>query len=53
MIDHTGIGVPDVVRSGTFHDAALQAPGMRRVMRMPDNMGPTASATVTNILSSG
>jgi catechol 2,3-dioxygenase-like lactoylglutathione lyase family enzyme len=29
MIDHTGIGVADVVRSAAFYDAALGALGMR------------------------
>jgi catechol 2,3-dioxygenase-like lactoylglutathione lyase family enzyme len=53
MIDHTGIGVADVSRSATFYDAALEALGMRRVMRFPIRLGPTALATVSTILSSG
>jgi catechol 2,3-dioxygenase-like lactoylglutathione lyase family enzyme len=39
MIDHTGIGVADVVRSATFYDAALGALGLRRVMQLPENDG--------------
>ncbi|MGC1410338.1 MAG: VOC family protein [Acetobacteraceae bacterium] len=39
MIDHTGIGVADVTRSARFYDAALRALGLRRVMRMPENVG--------------
>jgi catechol 2,3-dioxygenase-like lactoylglutathione lyase family enzyme len=38
-IDHTGIGVADVSRSGAFYDAALGALGMRRVAQMPENVG--------------
>jgi len=53
MIDHTGIGVADIGRSATFYDAALAALGMRRVMQMPDNVGLTASATASTILSFG
>ncbi|MBX9709733.1 MAG: VOC family protein [Xanthobacteraceae bacterium] len=34
MIDHTGIGVADVVRSAVFYDAALGAFGMRRVVEL-------------------
>jgi hypothetical protein len=36
MIDHTGIGVADVVTSAVFYDATLGALGMRRVVEMPD-----------------
>ncbi len=39
MIDHTGIGVADVVASAAFYDAALGALGMRRVMQMPEDDG--------------
>jgi catechol 2,3-dioxygenase-like lactoylglutathione lyase family enzyme len=39
MIDHTGIGVADVIHSAKFYDAALGALGLRRVMQMPDNTG--------------
>lgn len=39
MIDHTGIGVADVVTSAAFYDAALGALGIRRVMQMPENKG--------------
>ena len=39
MIDHTGIGVANVVRSATFYDAALGALGLRRVMQIPENDG--------------
>lgn len=39
MIDHTGIGVADVLRSAAFYDAALGALGLRRVMQLPENGG--------------
>ncbi len=39
MIDHTGIGVADVVASAVFYDAALGALGMRRAMQMPEDQG--------------
>ena len=39
MIDHTGIGVANVVRSSIFYDAALGALGLRRVMQLPENDG--------------
>ncbi len=39
MIDHTGIGVADMVRSANFYDAALAALGLRRVMQLPKNEG--------------
>jgi catechol 2,3-dioxygenase-like lactoylglutathione lyase family enzyme len=39
MIDHTGIGVADIRRSGAFYDAALGALGLRRVMQLPDSVG--------------
>ena len=39
MIDHTGIGVANVVRSAAFYDAALSALGWRRVVQMPENGG--------------
>jgi len=39
MIDHTGIGVADVSRSGVFYDMALKALGLRRVMQIPENVG--------------
>ena len=39
MIDHTGIGVADVVRSAIFYDAALGALGARRVVQLPENDG--------------
>jgi catechol 2,3-dioxygenase-like lactoylglutathione lyase family enzyme len=39
MIDHTGIGVADVVRSAAFYDAVLGALGMRRVAQIPDGSG--------------
>jgi len=34
-IDHTGIGVRDVVLSAKFYDAALGALGLRRVAQVP------------------
>jgi catechol 2,3-dioxygenase-like lactoylglutathione lyase family enzyme len=37
MIDHTGIGVADAVRSAAFYDAAVGALGMRRVVQIPEN----------------
>jgi catechol 2,3-dioxygenase-like lactoylglutathione lyase family enzyme len=39
MIDHTGIGVADVIRSAAFYDAALGALGLRRIMQLPENEG--------------
>lgn len=39
MIDHTGIGVADVVRSAAFYDAALAPLGLRRVHELPDGGG--------------
>jgi catechol 2,3-dioxygenase-like lactoylglutathione lyase family enzyme len=39
MIDHTGIGVADVGRSGAFYDAALGALGLRRVAQLPPGDG--------------
>ena len=39
MIDHTGIGVAGVSRSGVFYDMALKALGLRRVMQIPENDG--------------
>jgi catechol 2,3-dioxygenase-like lactoylglutathione lyase family enzyme len=39
MIDHTGIGVADVVRSTAFYGAALGALGLRQVMLIPKNDG--------------
>jgi catechol 2,3-dioxygenase-like lactoylglutathione lyase family enzyme len=39
MIDHTGIGVADVVRSAAFYDVALGALGPRRVVQLPENDG--------------
>lgn len=39
MIDHTGIGVRDVVASGRFYDAALGALGLRRSAQMPEGVG--------------
>jgi catechol 2,3-dioxygenase-like lactoylglutathione lyase family enzyme len=42
MIDHTGIGVADVVRSALFYDAALGALGLRPVMQLPKDAGSDA-----------
>lgn len=39
MIDHTGLGVADVMRSAKFYDAALGALGLRRMMQLPENDG--------------
>ena len=39
MLDHTGIGVSDVVAAAAFYDAALGALGMRRAMQMPESTG--------------
>jgi len=39
MIDHTGIGVADVARSGAFYDAVLGALGLRRVAQIPEESG--------------
>jgi len=41
MIDHTGIGVADVMRSARFYDAALGALGLRRVAQMPEGKATT------------
>ena len=53
MIDHTGIGVADVARSAAFYDAALGALALRRVMQLPENDGPMASAMVSITRCSG
>lgn len=42
MIDHTGIGVADVAKSGAFYDAALSALGLRRTMQLPPADGSDA-----------
>ena len=42
MIDHTGIGVADVVRSAAFYDKALSALGLRRSMQIPRGTGVDA-----------
>lgn len=42
MIDHTGIGVSDVIRSAAFYDAALGALGLRRIMQLPGDSGADA-----------
>ena len=39
MIDHTGIGVANVVRSAAFYDVALSALGLRRVVQLPEKDG--------------
>lgn len=39
MIDHTGIGVADVVRAAAFYDLALGALGLRRVIQLPSSDG--------------
>jgi catechol 2,3-dioxygenase-like lactoylglutathione lyase family enzyme len=39
MIDHTGIGVADVVRSAAFYDAVLGELGLRRVVQLPEESG--------------
>ena len=39
MIDHTGVGVANVVRSATFYDVALSALGLRRVVQLPEKDG--------------
>jgi len=39
MIDHTGIGVADMMRSARFYDAALGALGLRRAMQLPPGDG--------------
>lgn len=39
MIDHTGIGVADAVRSAAFYDSILGALGLRRVMQLPSSDG--------------
>lgn len=36
MIDHTGIGVSDVVAAARLYDTALAALGLRRVMQLAD-----------------
>lgn len=38
MIDHTGIGVSDVVAAGKFYDAALGPLGLRRVMTLGEGL---------------
>ena len=53
MIDHTGIGVADVTRSARFYDAALRALGLRRVMRMPENVGTDGIGYGVDTPSSG
>jgi catechol 2,3-dioxygenase-like lactoylglutathione lyase family enzyme len=53
MIDHTGIGVANVARSAAFYDAAVGALGLRRVMQLPENDGPAASALASITLFSG
>ena len=39
MIDHTGVGVANVVRAATFYDVALSALGLRRVVQLPEKDG--------------
>jgi catechol 2,3-dioxygenase-like lactoylglutathione lyase family enzyme len=39
MIDHTGIGVANVLLSAAFYDAVLGALGIRRVAEIPKNDG--------------
>ena len=39
MIDHTGIGVVGLARSGASYDAALGAPGLRRVVEIDGGIG--------------
>jgi len=39
MIDHTGIGVADVVRSAAFYDSILGVLGLRRVMQLSSGDG--------------
>lgn len=41
-IDHTGIGVADIVRSRAFYDAALGALGLTRVAQIPEASGDQA-----------
>jgi catechol 2,3-dioxygenase-like lactoylglutathione lyase family enzyme len=41
-IDHTGIGVADIVRSASFYDAALGALGMRPVVRITKSFEPAS-----------
>jgi len=43
MIDHTGIGVADMMRSARFYDAALGALGLRRAMQRPRRLGVPVS----------
>ena len=40
LLDHTGIGVTDIVRSARFHEAALRPLGAEVVMRINSTMGP-------------
>lgn len=40
LLDHTGIGVTDIVRSVRFYEAALRPLGAEVVMRINSNMGP-------------
>jgi catechol 2,3-dioxygenase-like lactoylglutathione lyase family enzyme len=41
LIDHTGIGVSDIHRSGIFYEAALRPIGIRVVMRITRDFKPT------------
>ena len=40
LLDHTGIGVTDIVRSARFYEAALRPLGAEVVMRINSTMGP-------------
>ena len=40
LLDHTGIGVTDIVRSARFYEAALRPLGAKVVMRINATMGP-------------
>ncbi len=40
LIDHTGIGVSDIVRSTSFYEAALRPLGCNVVMRIDAEMNP-------------
>jgi len=40
LLDHTGIGVTDIVRSARFYKAALRPLGAEVVMRINSTMGP-------------
>ena len=42
LIDHTGIGVPDIHRSARFYEAALRPLGMRILMRISRGFELTA-----------